>query len=210
MGDDDDRVVLLQLKDQFLDLAGGDGIERRARLVHQDDRGIHRGGAGDAQALLLAAGKSVGALVQTVLHLVPQRRAAQGFLDDAVEHVLALFPENPRAVGDVFVNAARKRIGFLEHHADPPAEFHAVHLRAVDLDAIDPDAAARDPGAGDEVVHPVEAAQQGGLAAAGRADEGGDLVALDVHVDVLQRGGLAIAEIHVLHLDGGNSGSGGG
>jgi hypothetical protein len=36
----------------------------------------------------------------------------------------------------------------------------------------------------DQVVHAVEAAQQGGLAAAGGADEGGDLAARDLHVDV--------------------------
>src|ERR1700704_4480019 len=58
VGDDDDRVLLLQLVDQLLDLGGRDRIERRARLVEQDDLGLHRHGTGDAEALLLAPGQA--------------------------------------------------------------------------------------------------------------------------------------------------------
>src|SRR6202034_4318062 len=36
MGDDDDRVVVLQFVDQLFDLGGRDRIERRAGLVEQD------------------------------------------------------------------------------------------------------------------------------------------------------------------------------
>src|ERR1700730_13823676 len=49
VGDDDDRVFLLQLVDQLLDLGGRDRIERRARLVEQNHFGLHRYGAGDAE-----------------------------------------------------------------------------------------------------------------------------------------------------------------
>ncbi|PAV92986.1 hypothetical protein WR25_06722 [Diploscapter pachys] len=52
--DDDDGVATAQFVDQLLDARGGDGIERAARFVHQDDFGFHRDGAGDAQPLLLA------------------------------------------------------------------------------------------------------------------------------------------------------------
>src|SRR6266566_2333025 len=44
VGDDDDRVVVLELVDQLLDLGGGDRIERRARLVEQDYLGLYRNG----------------------------------------------------------------------------------------------------------------------------------------------------------------------
>ena len=44
----------------------------------------------------------------------------------------------------------------------------------VDVDAVDPNR-PRDARAVDQVVHAIEAAQQRGLAAAGRPDEGGDL-----------------------------------
>jgi hypothetical protein len=69
-----------------------------------------------------------------------------------------------------------KRIGLLENHADAAAEFDASTSGLWISMPIDPDA-ARDARAGDEIVHAVETAQQGGLAAAGGADEGGDLVA---------------------------------
>src|SRR3546814_9937287 len=38
VGDDDDGVAAAKLVDQLLDLGGGDRIERRAGLVHQDHR----------------------------------------------------------------------------------------------------------------------------------------------------------------------------
>src|SRR5262245_34936152 len=52
---DRDRVVVAQLVDQLLDAGGGDRVEGRARLVHQDHLGIHRDRSRDAQPLLLAA-----------------------------------------------------------------------------------------------------------------------------------------------------------
>ena len=41
-------------------------------------------------------------------------------------------------------------------------------------------------GAGDEFVHPVEAAEVGALAAAGGADDGRDLTGQDIDVDAVQ------------------------
>src|SRR5437588_3464753 len=35
VGDDDDRVAVLEIADEVLDPKGGDGVEGRARLVHQ-------------------------------------------------------------------------------------------------------------------------------------------------------------------------------
>src|SRR6516165_8739788 len=55
---DRDRVVDLELVDQFFDLGGGDRIERRARFVEQDNLGLDRYRACDAQPLLLAAGEA--------------------------------------------------------------------------------------------------------------------------------------------------------
>src|SRR4051812_35665072 len=55
VGDDRDRVALLELGDQLLDLQRRDRVQRRAWLVHEDDLGLDRDGAGGAQALLLAA-----------------------------------------------------------------------------------------------------------------------------------------------------------
>ena len=54
-----------------------------------------------------------------------------------------------------------------------------------------------DPGALHQIVHPVETAQQRRLAAAGRSDKGGHLVAGHVEVDPFQGMGLAVVEIQV-------------
>ena len=59
-----------------------------------------------------------------------------------------------------------------------------VLARLVDVVAVEQDA-TRDPGAEDRVVHPVEAAQEGRLAAAGRADHRQHLLATDVDAQAL-------------------------
>ena len=78
VGDDHDRVRLAQLIDQILDACGGDRVERRARLVHEDHLRLHRDGARDAQALLLAARQAGAGAAQAVLDLIPQTRRASG------------------------------------------------------------------------------------------------------------------------------------
>src|SRR4051794_16335663 len=53
--DDDDRVALLELRDQLLDLQRRDRVECGGRLVHQHDLWLDGDRARDAQTLLLAA-----------------------------------------------------------------------------------------------------------------------------------------------------------
>ena len=57
--------------DQFFDLCRGDRIERGAGFVHQDNLWFDGERARDAKALLLAAGKTVAADVQSIFHFVP-------------------------------------------------------------------------------------------------------------------------------------------
>src|SRR5437016_2259686 len=85
VGHDDDRVVLLELIDQLLDLGGRDRIERGARLVEQDHLRAHRDGARDTQSLLLAARQAQPIDVELILDLLPQRGAAERLLDAGIE-----------------------------------------------------------------------------------------------------------------------------
>ncbi len=65
--------------------------------------------------------------MHAVLDLVPQRRAAQRVLHHLVEHAPAAHALQAQTVGDVFVDALRERIRFLEHHAHTPAQIGDVH-----------------------------------------------------------------------------------
>src|SRR5664280_2516826 len=85
VGDDGDRVVVLEFVDQLFDLGGGDRIECRARLIEQDHFRLHRHRAGDAQALLLAAGQREPVGAELVLDLVPQGGALQRMLHAALQ-----------------------------------------------------------------------------------------------------------------------------
>src|SRR3954469_14195546 len=122
VGDDHDRVILLQLVDQLLDLGRRDRVERRARLVEQDDLGLHRHGARDAEALLLATGQAEAVGAKLVLDLVPQRRAPERLLDPAVELRARQPFVEADAESDVLVDRHRKRRRLLEHHADAGAQ----------------------------------------------------------------------------------------
>jgi hypothetical protein len=83
VGDDDDAEPLAQFVDQFLDARGGDGVQGRAGLVHQDDFGVHGDGAGDDQTLLLATRQTHGRGLQAVSDLFPQAGALQRAFDHA-------------------------------------------------------------------------------------------------------------------------------
>src|SRR5215208_452000 len=57
MGHDDDGVVILEVLHQILYATGCDGIQRRARLIHEDDVRLDRDATGDAKSLLLPSGQ---------------------------------------------------------------------------------------------------------------------------------------------------------
>ena len=87
-------------------------------------------------------------------------------------------PVERRPVGHVVEDRLGERVGPLEHHADPLAQRHEVGARREDRRALDQDVALV-ADARDQVVEPVDRAEEGGLAAARRADDRGDRLALD-------------------------------
>src|SRR5665811_582309 len=203
MGDDDDAQIALELVHECLDLGRGDRVERRARFVHEQHFRVHGDGAGDAKPLLLTAGQTGAGLVQPVLDLFPKARSGQALLHDLRVIRLGLAePVNPGAVGDVLEDRLGERVGLLEHHTDPGAQLHRIYARRIDVLAVEPDVAL-DTADVDHVVHAIETAQEGRLAAAGRADQGGDRLIEHFKIDVEQGLLLAVPEIDVarLHLE---------
>ena len=171
VGDDDDGVLLLQLADQILDRHRRDRVQRRTRLVHQQHIGLHGDGPRDTQPLLLASGQAATGLVQPVLDLVPQVRAAQRMLGGVVEHPAIAHPLQPQAGDHVVANRhGGERVWPLEHHPDGPSHTHRVDAGGIDVLIVEQHGAL-DPGPGDHLMHPVQRAQHSRLAAARRADE---------------------------------------
>ena len=72
-------------------------------------------------------------------------------------------------------------------------------LGAVGRIAVEPHVAA-DPHAADQIVQPIDAAQQRRFAAARRADQGGDLALGNAQVDVVQGLLLAVPEVELHRL----------
>ena len=133
--------------------------------------------ARDAQPLLLAARERQRRLVQPVLDLVPERGLPQALLDALVQLGLAAgHAVDAQAVGDVLEDRLRERVRLLEHHADPAAQRAPRRRRARRCRLAVDQHRALDAGARDDVVHPVQRAQERALAAARRPDEGGHQV----------------------------------
>ncbi|QTK79743.1 hypothetical protein AT6N2_C2084 [Agrobacterium tumefaciens] len=196
--DDDDGVVCPQLVDQFLDLRGGNRVQRRAGLVHQDHFRADGDRTGDAKALLLTAGKARAGLMQTVLHLVPETGSLEALLNDQVHiRLVAGEPVDPRAVGNVFVDRLREGVRLLEHHTDAGAQFHHIDRLVIDIVGIERDLAG-DAATVDRVVHTVQGAQERGFAAARGADQRGHGVFPDVEVHVVKRALFAVINRYVL------------
>jgi hypothetical protein len=206
VGDDDDAVAFAQFVDQFLDLGRGDGVQGRAGLVHQDDFGLDRDGAGDDQTLLLTARQAGAGRVQAVGDLFPQAGALQRGLDDAVQFALLDGQAvDARAVGDVLVDGLGEGVRLLEHHADAGAQEDGVDRLGVDVLTVHLDLAGH-LAARDGVVHPVHGAQEGRLAAARRADEGRNRLVRNVQADVEQGLFVAVEDRDVARGDLGRAG----
>src|SRR5262249_56146644 len=99
-------------------LGGRDRIERRARLVEEDELGLGGDGAGDAEPLLLAAGEAEAVGTELVLDFAPQRRASQRRLDAVGKLAFRDFLIEKNAESDVVEDRHRERRRLLEDHAD--------------------------------------------------------------------------------------------
>ena len=176
MGDDQHGDAGVgQLLHQLQDLADHFGVQRGGRLIEEDDVRVHGQGAGNGDALLLAAGQALGVGVG----LVGQADAGQQLFGALVSFLLVLQLEQGGGQAEVLLDRqVREEVEVLEHHPHLLAD--GINVAVIDLDALKLDGAA----GGD--LQPVQAAQEGGLAAAGRADQADHVAAVDVDVDALQ------------------------
>src|SRR5262245_58624498 len=114
--------------------------------------------------------------MQLVLDLVPKRRLSQRLLDLLPD--VAAITVQAQAEGDVAIDAHRKWVGLLKHHADVAAHGDGIHPRVVDVLTAEMHVAL-EAEAPHQVVHAVDAAQRSALPTPGGPDEGRDAALLD-------------------------------
>ena len=188
MGDEDDGVAAgVEFVEEGHDLDGGFGVEVAGGFVGEDDAGAVDEGAGDGDALALAAGELVGLVVHAGAEV-------DGFEDglgagDALGGRGAVVDEGELDV--VERGGAGEEVEGLEDEADflvtDAGEFVVVELG--DVMAVEPIAAV---GRGIEAADEVH---QRGLAGAGRAHDGDVLVVADADVDAAEGVDLLVAHL---------------
>src|SRR5262249_26807461 len=147
-------------------LRSGYGIERRGRLVHQQDFRTNRERPRDAEALLLSTRKTQCRSLQTIFHFGPQRCVLQGLFDTSLQlRTAARHTIDPQAINDVVEDRLGKRVRLLKHHADATTQLDDVGAGRVNV-AIVNHYLATDARRGNDVVHAIERAQESRLAAA--------------------------------------------
>ena len=171
--DHEHRLVrgLHDLQQLVLDGAAGQRIERAEGFVEQQHLGLDGEGARDADALLHAAREFRRLLVDRVAEADHFEVAGAVFGD------LLFRPVRPlRFHGE----------GDVAQHAHPGHQGVALEYHAA-VEAGPPDFAAVHEGlAGTGFVEPGQHVEDGGLAAAGVADDADELALVDVEVDVLE------------------------
>ncbi len=178
--------LVTQLQHKILDLQRGDGIDRAGRLVHEQNLRFGGNRTRDAEPLLLTAGKREPGFFELVLHLVPERGAAERLLDPVGDFAFRELEVQPHRVGDVVEHRHRERRRLLEDHADLAAQFEHIDVAVEDVLPVDPDLPLRALAA-IEFKDPVVDAQMGRFAAAGGTDHGRDPVGGDIDGIVEQR-----------------------
>ena len=190
VGDDDDAAGGLAREggDELHDLLAAVTVEGAGGFVADEEgRAVHEG-AGDGDALLLAAGEFAWALALAALQANRGEHGAGAGLGFA--EGLALDEERN---GDIFPDAERgHEVELLENeaHVAAPEAGEGGLAEGTETVAEDVDFAR----IGRERAG--ENGEEGGLAAAGGADEEGELVCEDVDVDAAEglHGGVAGAE----------------
>ena len=169
------------------------GVQVGQGLVQKQEFGVGGHGAGNGHALLLAAGQLVGIAV----HILLDAHHPEGILDAALDLLLRQLLDL-QAEGDVLPHShvGPEGVG-LEHQVQPAfAGFCVIgQIRVDHLHAVDGhDAALWLFQAGDD-------AQRGGLAAAGRAQQGHEVAVLNDQVDVAQNVVIPIKLVDMLQFD---------
>ena len=141
---------------------------------------------------------AVRRLLEPPLDFIPQGGVGQCLFDKIVH--IALSATYAGAVGDVVIDRLGEDIGLLKDHADAAPDIDRIDVSSVEIVAVVGEQSG-DLGAIDQVVHPVEAPQHGGLAAPRRPDERRDLMHADLQRDTFHRAELPVVDGQVSDIE---------
>ena len=201
MRNDDDRHLGRQLGHQILDLRDGGRVDGGAGLVHQQDIGLHRKHARDAQTLLLTTRERQTILVELIGYLFPEVGALERFFHDVIEVAFASHALQTRAKGDILVDGFRERVGLLKDHTHATTEVDRVDALGIDIVAVERHGAL-DARTLDQVIHAIDAAQKRRLSATRRANKSSNGILSDIEVEPRQRMKVTVPEVEILGRDG--------
>src|ERR1700721_106866 len=154
------------------------GIDRRGSLIENEDAGVVRKGAGEADELFLTSGERSPALANRLGELEWKRADKVAHVDLIGSTLQALIRNPLRAEANVVRDGAGEEERILQYDTEAVAKDLQVVLAHVH--AVNQDAAALN------VIEAHHQAGNGCLARAGVADNGGGLVRLDSKADAAE------------------------
>ena len=138
MRNNNNRIILLQLQRQILNLHRRNWIKRTRRLIHQDNLRLHSQRSCDTQALLLTTAEAQRTFIQPILQLIPDSCLTQTALHNLVQLALLRHAMDTRSISNIIINAFGERIRLLEHHAHAVTQADGINIRK-DILAIQSD-----------------------------------------------------------------------
>ena len=153
-------------------------VQSTGRLVEQHDLRVHHQGTHNGDSLLLSAGKLAGIGVGPVgqTHLCQKLQGL--LLCVGLGHPLNAHRGSGEVVHHVHVV---EQVELLEHHAHPlTAVINGLALDGADVRAVKEDLA------GGGLLQQIQAAEEGGLAAAAGTDDGDHLIFVEGGADPLE------------------------
>jgi hypothetical protein len=140
--------------------------------------------------LLLPAGEARAGAREVVFDFIPERDLAQRLFDHGLR-VLDSNAVQSQTREDVVADRHRgKGVRLLENHADTPANAHRIHVALVNVLSVEQHLALRLRMRND-LVHPIQTADERGFAAPRRTDHGRDPALCDRQIDAAQDLGAA-------------------
>ena len=189
---DHSHAVVGQLLHDFEYLADHFRVERRGRLVEQHHVRIHCQRTRDGDTLLLTAGKLCRIAVRLIRQTDTRKQLERTLVRLFIGHDLEL----DRCQLDILAHGqVREQVELLKHHAHTAA--HQIDIRVLSGDVL----SLEDDFAAGRLLEQVQAAQKGGLARAGRADDYDLLALLDMLVDTLEHLMVAKGFVQVFNVD---------